>query len=107
MKWISIELTSLNSNEVQTIYINGKKLLLVSKEESFFVFASKCPHAGADLSGAWCKGDFLVCPVHRYQYQLLNGRGAPGQGDYLKNYPTKIENGKLWIGFKKPWFRFW
>lgn len=33
-----------------------------------------CPHQGADLTGAWVEGDrYLVCPRHRWQYDLQEG----------------------------------
>ncbi len=107
MQWFSIPVASLSVADVQSITVNSKRLTLVKNNDKFYVFTNKCPHAGADLSNGWCKEGFLVCPVHRYQYQLENGRGAIGQGDYLKKYPVKIIEGNLMIGFKKPWFQFW
>lgn len=107
MKWIPITISSLNEARVQIVVIAGKRLVLVRDDNMFYIFKSKCPHAGADLGNAWCENGFLVCPVHRYKYSLQNGRGANGQGDYLKCYPTKTEGDILFIGFKKPWFKFW
>jgi 3-phenylpropionate/trans-cinnamate dioxygenase ferredoxin subunit len=107
MEWFPVAIFSLSSADVQLIVIKGKKLILVKEEGRFYVFTNKCPHAGAGLSAGWCQKGFLVCPVHRYSYNLENGRGAKGQGDYLKNYPTKVEGNTLFIGFKKPWFKFW
>ena len=107
MEWVSVDISTLSVANVQLIIVKGKKLILVKQEGRFYVFTNKCPHAGADLSAGWCQKGYLICPVHRYSYNLQNGRGAKGQGDYLKNYPTKILENNLLIGFKKPWFKFW
>lgn len=107
MEWIPIAISSLSIADVQAVVINGKRLVLVNENNTFYVFKNKCPHAGADLSGAECREGYLICPIHRYKYSLDTGRGAKGQGDYLKNYPTKVVGDNLLIGFKKPWFKFW
>lgn len=107
MEWVSIAISSLSIADVQPVVVKGKRLVLVKENNQFYVFKNKCPHAGADLGNAWCKEGYLVCPIHRYKYSLESGRGAIGQGDYLKNYPTKVVGDHVFIGFKKPWFRFW
>nr|WP_294895440.1 Rieske (2Fe-2S) protein [uncultured Pedobacter sp.] len=107
MEWVAIAISSLSSADVQLVSIKGKRIVLVKDNNTFYAFTSKCPHAGGDLSAGWCKEGYLVCPIHRYSYNLKSGRGASGQGDYLKNYPVKTEKDHILIGFKKPWFKFW
>lgn len=107
MDWIKIAISSLSVADIQLIKVKNKQLILVRDGDVFYAFKNKCPHAGADLSNAWCKEGYLVCPIHRYSYNLKNGRGAKGQGDYLKQYPIKIIGNDILIGVKKPWFKFW
>jgi nitrite reductase/ring-hydroxylating ferredoxin subunit len=107
MEWVSIEISKLSIADVQQISVKGKKLTLVRQHKNFYVFTNKCPHAGSDITNGWCENGYLVCPVHRYKYNLLNGRGVSGQGDYLKTYPVKVEGNNLFIGFINPWFKFW
>lgn len=107
MEWIPIVISFLNVADVQTITVKGNRLILVRNGGKFHVFSNKCPHAGADLSAAWCDKGYLICPVHRYKYNFENGRGAVGQGDYLKTYPVKLIGDNLFVGLKKPWFKFW
>lgn len=106
MKWVEINQSELTDRTVQSITVEGKRLVLIKFKDQYFVTESKCPHAGADISQGWCSDNGnLVCPFHRYEYQLENGRGKIGQGDYLKIYPTKIENQKLYVGLKENWWR--
>lgn len=104
MIWVEVNQSELIEKTVQAILVGGRRLVLIKFKDQYFVTESKCPHAGADISQGWCNDDGnLVCPFHRYEYQLHNGRGKQGQGDYIKIYPTKIENHKLFVGFTKNW----
>lgn len=106
MRWVEIDQSKLKDITVQQINVEGKQMVLIKFKDEFFATAYKCPHAGADISQGWCNDEGnLVCPFHRYEYHLKNGRGKAGQGDYLKTYSVKLENGKLFIGFKDSWLK--
>ena len=104
MIWHKILKSDLSAQEVQVINVNGKKLCLVNHANHYYATALNCPHAGANLEFGWCEKGYLVCPVHRYHYNLQNGRGETGQGDYLPIYPVKEEKDFLLIGFKESLF---
>ncbi|MFD2742938.1 MULTISPECIES: Rieske (2Fe-2S) protein [Sphingobacterium] len=89
---------------VFSIDIAGKKLCLVYQSGQPHIMSSKCPHAGADLSQGWCEEGKLICPFHRHAFDIRSGRGNPGQGNYIKTYPTKEENGIWYVGIVKPWW---
>jgi nitrite reductase/ring-hydroxylating ferredoxin subunit len=103
MIWHKIPKTDLKDAEIQVVNLDGKKVCLVYDGQHYYATALNCPHAGASLEHGWCENGYLVCPVHRYQYNLKNGRGAIGQGDYLPNYPVKEEKDYLLICIKKSW----
>lgn len=106
MKWVEINQEKLSNKPVQRISVEGKTLVYVKFNEEIFITESKCPHAGADISLGWCNSEGnLVCPFHRNEYQLKNGRGKVGQGDYLKTYPVKQELGKVFVGLKISWWK--
>jgi nitrite reductase/ring-hydroxylating ferredoxin subunit len=106
MKWIKVTSGMPENNRITKVKVANKNICLVMHEKELRAFTSNCPHAGADLSHGWCNKGYLVCPVHRYQYNLENGRGAEGQGDYLKIYPTEIRTDGIYIGLEKPWWSF-
>lgn len=64
-------------------------LQIESQEERIFVEAEGqvfsvrrfCPHQGGDLSCGWIdQGHFLVCPRHRWQFDLLRGGACTTNG---------------------------
>lgn len=85
---------------VMQVNVAGKKLCLIRHQEELFAVQNSCPHAGGILSGGWCKNGHLVCPIHRWEYNLHNGRGAAGQGDYIDTYPIENRTDGIYIGIK-------
>ncbi len=74
----------------------GNKTICVSKTLlGLHACASKCPHAGGILSEGFIDTEGnIVCPIHRYKFNIITGRNTSGEGYYLKIYPLEIiENG--------------
>lgn len=76
---------------------------MVGYEHKVFALAARCPHAGGDLTQGWCKNHQLVCPVHRYSYDLQTGKGSPGQNDFVNTYPVEIRDNAVYIGISSFW----
>jgi nitrite reductase/ring-hydroxylating ferredoxin subunit len=87
---------------VQTITVAGKKICIAHTAEGLFAVNDKCPHNGASLSNGYCtKENSIVCPVHRYHFDLRTGRAKSGLGDVAITYPLEIRNDGVFIGFKE------
>lgn len=104
MKWYKV----LDNNNLKYPFLTKAKagntwVCLVGVNNEVFALAAKCPHAGADISQGWCKDGKLVCPYHRYSYDIQTGRGSPGQGDYIKTYPVEMREDGVYVGVKSIW----
>jgi 3-phenylpropionate/trans-cinnamate dioxygenase ferredoxin subunit len=75
----------------------------VGYENNIYALSARCPHAGGDLTTGWCKDGKLVCPVHRYSFDLKTGKGSEGQNDFIESYPVKIRNNEIYIGITSFW----
>ncbi len=107
MKWVKIAISTPDEGIVKQIDVNGKKLCLIKNQNEIYIIQNTCPHAGGILSGGWCKEGNIVCPVHRWEYNLKTGRGAEGQGDYITVYPNEVREDGIYVGFKESlWKRF-
>ena len=100
INWHKIEKELPEGEFVMQIGIGGKKICLVRHQEQLYAVQNTCPHAGGILSGGWCKNGNLVCPIHRWEYSLKNGRGATGQGDYVDTYPVETRPDGIYVGFE-------
>ncbi len=107
MRWIRLCGSEIQQENdfIRAVRVEGKRICLVKSGDQLFACQSKCPHAGADLSLGWCKNGKLICPFHRYEYDLQSGKGAPGQGDYIETYPLEIRTNGIYIGWKESWFK--
>ncbi len=109
IKWVRFansykELKQLLGSRKNTLIKAGEKqvLLVLGDDETFYLTAVKCPHQGASLQGATCEDGRIVCPWHRYGFDLKTGRGA---GLYLERYPIDEREDGLYAGFEYfSWF---
>ena len=67
-----------------------------------FAFAYKCPHAGGMLAEGFIDAlGNIVCPLHRYKYNMANGRNTSGEGYYLKHWPVQIKEDGIFVGVEE------
>lgn len=85
------------------VKVNSKNICLARNLSGFFAVQNSCPHASGDLSQGICEGSHVVCPVHRYSYDLKTGRGAADQGDAVRTYPVEEREDGLYVGVKDAW----
>jgi 3-phenylpropionate/trans-cinnamate dioxygenase ferredoxin subunit len=98
----SIDEINFNANGLAEIDINGKIICIARYNDHLFACTQKCPHAGALLvDGHIDMLGNLACPLHKYKFNLNNGRNVSGEGYYLKTFAAderatgifvKIEN---------------
>src|SRR5687767_2768877 len=98
MAWHKVDdSTDLSKPFLKKVNAGGKMLCLVNADGVLSALSARCPHAGADLSNGWCENGMLICPFHRYSYDLVTGRGAPGQNDYVRVYPVLAKPDGIYI----------
>jgi nitrite reductase/ring-hydroxylating ferredoxin subunit len=86
-------------NNIAVVEVNEKKMCVGRYKEKAFAFAYKCPHAGGMLAEGFIDAlGNIVCPLHRYKYNMQNGRNVSGEGYYLKNWPVEIRQDGVYIG---------
>jgi 3-phenylpropionate/trans-cinnamate dioxygenase ferredoxin subunit len=86
-------------NQIAVIEIKNKKYCVGKHQDKLFAFSYKCPHAGGLLSEGFINPlGQIVCPLHRYKYDLSNGRNVSGEGYYLKNWPVEQREDGVFMG---------
>lgn len=86
-------------NNIAAAELNGKKICIGKFKEELFAFAWKCPHAGGLLADGYIDAlGNVVCPLHRYKYNMQNGRNVSGEGYYLKHWPVENRADGIYVG---------
>ena len=96
---------NLPFGHAQNLMVKGNKICLAHSADGVFAVADKCPHNGASLSQGYCTEDnLIVCPMHRYPFDLKTGRTTSGLAMSVITYPVKIDEDGVYIGIKAKWW---
>jgi 3-phenylpropionate/trans-cinnamate dioxygenase ferredoxin subunit len=96
-----------SGNAMREITVHQKTICLGIHQDTVFACAHKCPHAGGRMADGWLDAmGNVVCPLHRYRFNPVNGRNVSGEGYYLKTYPTEIRPDGIFVGIEESamWF---
>jgi nitrite reductase/ring-hydroxylating ferredoxin subunit len=88
------------TNQMCLVEVAGKKITVARFEDQYFAFAHKCPHASGVMADGFIDATGqVVCPLHRYRFNIKNGRNTSGEGYYLKTYPLEQREDGLYVAF--------
>jgi nitrite reductase/ring-hydroxylating ferredoxin subunit len=99
---------SFPENNLLVVEASNKKITLAKFRDQLFACAYLCPHASGVLADGYVDATGnIVCPVHRYKFNLANGRNTTGEGYHLKTHRVKINEEGVFVGLEeKGFFRF-
>jgi nitrite reductase/ring-hydroxylating ferredoxin subunit len=114
MVWkAAIDLAELQEKERETAVIDGNKILFIWNKEQVHAVQAQCPHFKLPLSkGKITEECAIICPFHKSEFDLATGRvkswspwpagignllGKLVKPKELKIYPTRIEEGKVFV----------
>ncbi|MVN20771.1 Rieske (2Fe-2S) protein [Mucilaginibacter arboris] len=107
LEWVKVsENIGIKEAFIKKVKAGNRHVCLVGFEGKIYAVSAQCPHAGGELAEGWCKDGQIICPVHRYQYDLKTGRGAKGQGDYIDTFPVEVREDGIYVQVKKRWNLF-
>lgn len=87
-----------SANGLAELEVNGKKVCVARHHDQVFACAHKCPHAGGIFAAGYLDAaGNIVCPLHRYKFDLKNGRNISGEGYHVKTYPVEVREDGLYI----------
>lgn len=95
-------------NNIAVIKIKGKKVCLGLFNDEVFAFNYLCPHAGKPLADGYIDAQGrVVCPLHRYKFDMRNGRNVTGEGYFLKRWPIENREDGIYLGLEPSGFFLW
>lgn len=104
----SIEELTFPPTGLTELEVNGNMICLSRFKDQLLACAARCPHASGRLADGYVDGlGNIVCPIHRYKFNLENGRNTSGEGYYLKNYPIETREHGIFLGIKKEGLFSW
>lgn len=103
----SLEDLHFGTNNLLQLEVAGKKICL-AKSPKLYACIAKCPHAGGLLADGFIDhSGNITCPLHRYKFDLKNGRNTSGEGYYLKTFPVEITEKGIFLGIEETGILSW
>ena len=97
----SIDEINFSSRGLTELKVAGKTICLARHNDILHACTQKCPHAGGILSEGYLDAaGHIVCPLHRYKFNLQNGRNVSGEGYYLKTFPIEFRTEGVFVGIE-------
>ncbi len=94
-----------SQNSIQIISLFNKKVCLVKGSDKVYAIDDRCPHNGASLGMGICnEKNEIICPLHRYPFNLETGKASAGMAISVQTYPIKIQENGVFVGMKKSWW---
>lgn len=91
--------SELNPDEMKAVNVNGKPVLLVNLNGTYYAIGNTCTHMGCPLSKGTLKGETIECVCHGSTFDLKTGKVMRGPAEKPEQkYDVKVENGKVLIG---------
>ena len=94
-------------NSAVIVLVGKQKLCLAHSKAGFFALDNKCPHQGGSLGeGEISEKGEIICPWHKYSFDLKTGKDTCGLGDYVDTYSVEQRDDGLFIGIPKISWKF-
>ena len=72
---IGVDACILKKGDMRRYEIEGHKIVIGRTDSgNYFAVQAECPHKGGPLEKGQLEGDVLICPWHRYEFNVLTGR---------------------------------
>lgn len=82
--------------QIVSLGATGECLLVLNGGHCFAV-GSLCPHQNASLDQATAESGQLICPRHRYRFDLKSGECLTTGGYGLPTFETSVEDGTIYV----------
>ncbi|MCB0397387.1 MAG: Rieske 2Fe-2S domain-containing protein [Flavobacteriales bacterium] len=85
-------------NGSEEVRIGARSFCMTRTPDGIFALGPKCPHQGFRLAGGKCEDGMLVCPLHRFAFDVKTGKG---HGMHLDTFPVEIREDGVYVGVEK------
>ena len=103
-----LKIETIWGNKTISVEVAEKRICLTRTNAGFFALDEKCPHQNLPIThGGFCENEHIVCPFHRYSWNLKTGREIERRENNIQLYPVEERKEGLFIGFEKKknsWF---
>jgi toluene monooxygenase system ferredoxin subunit len=98
MTWIEvIDEDELWDDEMTSVFVDGKDVLLIRINGEIHAFHDRCPHKGTPLGEGALHDGVLTCETHNWSFDACTGCGINPSNAHLTRFKVKTEDGKVYV----------
>jgi len=89
----------IKPNQIKQVSIDGKDIVVINIDGSYFAINDTCTHAGGSLSEGKVEGSIITCDWHGAQFDCKSGKLVkfPAKIDDLESYNVVIESDTIFV----------
>jgi ferredoxin-nitrite reductase len=69
----AVTIGDIPEGRAKLVRIRGEEMAVFKCDGKIFGVQNSCPHEGGQLCNGWLESGEVVCPLHRYRFNLQNG----------------------------------
>lgn len=88
----------LEEGRGRLVEVGGRALAVFLVSGQVEVIDSRCTHANAPLWRGWVENGVVICPLHRWKFELGTGRCLTEPGKPVGHYRSRVDgDGEVWV----------
>ena len=89
----------IKPNQIKQVSIDGKDIVVINIDGSYFAINDTCTHAGGSLSEGKVEGSIITCDWHGAQFDCKSGKliKFPAKINDLESYSVVIESDTIFV----------
>ncbi|MEZ5334097.1 MAG: Rieske (2Fe-2S) protein [Methanolobus sp.] len=100
-RWVlAIKEDELPDGDKKALLLEGKKVLILKKDGTFFAMSNKCPHMECPLSKGTLEEYVIKCPCHDWRFDIRSGEFIDANEIKLPVYETKVMDGSVFVNME-------
>ena len=94
----AIDANEVEEEDVMPAIVAGREIAIYRIGGEFYASVDRCTHGNANLSEGIVIDDVIECPLHQGRFCVRDDKAlSPPVSEPIATFPTKVEDGKVYI----------
>ena len=94
------QVNDIPSGEGRAVEASGKQIALFNVDGIFYAIDNNCAHRGGPLGEGSLDGSTVICPWHRWSYDVTSGECLTNSQICQEKYEVKIEGQEIKVAIQ-------
>lgn len=97
-QWVeAARVSDIPPGKCRTVQVGNQTVVLIQVNGEFYALDNCCPHNGGPIGRGEVVGDTVICPYHRWEFDVRTGKAKVITGYRIRTYPVKQEGDVLYV----------